>query len=191
MNEEVVKLFQGIDIPKEDLEECGFTKKAFQVYNHIGKLFSVERVFEIGTRRGYSLIAISKDNNVKSILSCDDESYIPETQKVAEMNLRTSGYYQDARFLSMSSHEEALKDILDKEEPFDYIHIDGDHDKPGVILDLELCLPYLKQKGIMVVDDFEYIIDVKEATREFAAKYNLGMVVIQSYRGTAILQRRG
>ena len=190
MNDEVKRIFEGIDVPEEDIQECGFDKKCFEVYNCIGRMFTPKTVLEIGTRRGYSLVGLCKGNkSIETVLSCDDESYIESSQGVACTNLKKSGYSGEMSFYRMSSHSEEFKNSL-KGQKYDYIHIDGDHDKPGVILDLELCLKHLEKGGLMVVDDYNYIIDVKEATDEFVKQHNLGIVVIDSYRGTALVQRR-
>jgi predicted O-methyltransferase YrrM len=192
MIEEVRKIFENVTIPEEDIAECGFDKVCYEVYNYLGKIFKPKSILEIGTRRGYSLVAMTKDNpSIEFVISCDNESYIEDSQTEAEANIKVSGYKGVLDMWRVPSTNAGFKKRLEiLLEKLDLIHIDGDHDKPGVILDLELCLPHLADKGLMIVDDYLYIIDVKEATDEFVKKYNLGMIVLDTYRGTALIKRR-
>ncbi|MCA9396966.1 MAG: class I SAM-dependent methyltransferase [Candidatus Omnitrophica bacterium] len=58
---------------------------------------------------------------------------------------------------------------------FDWIYIDGDHSYEGVLKDLKLYLPKIKQNGCMVLDDYnrksKWQSGVRQAADEFSAEH--------------------
>lgn len=185
-------LFSGIDVPKEDVEECGFEEFCFEAYSLLGALFRPKRVLEIGTRRGYSLLSLCKDNDdIEYVVSCDNESYIEGSQKIAFANLTKSGYKKESKFFHCASTADNFVEFMRDVDPFDYIHVDAGHDYPDVVFDLNLCFPKLAKDGIMVVHDTTYILDVRKATLDFVKKEDCNMIEIPMYRGAIILQRKG
>ena len=136
------------------------------------------------------MIALCKGcKEIEYVLSVDDQSYVEGSQEIAIKNLERSGYYGMKEFLIMSSLENKFREFV-KDKRFDMCHIDGNHDKPGVLKDLELSLSCLDDKGIIFVHDMDYILDVKSAVDEFVETNKLGMIKIEMYRGGVILQRR-
>ena len=184
------QIYGNIKISEDDWNESGFAKFCFEPYYLLAAMFKPKKILEIGTRRGYSLIAMFKGYpQVEFIWSCDNESYEKGSQGVALGNLVTSGWQGNDRFVTASSYTDEFKNAIN-DKTFDLIHIDAAHDYPDVVHDLELTLPVLSKDGVMLVHDYTYILDVKKAVDEFAVKYNLNCLLINSYRGLAVLQRR-
>jgi len=57
----------------------------------------------------------------------------------------------------VDSSEESLKKISNIK--FDFIYIDGGHSYPVVTSDIKMCIPLLKNQGIICGDDYEIIYD--------------------------------
>jgi len=190
MNNFIDFVFEGIEIPLEDLGECGFNDFCFEAYYAIGYLFRPRTVLEIGTRRGYSLVALCKGHkDTQYVLSCDNESYIEGSQKIALDNLMKSGYCGEKDFMIMSSLGDDFKKYV-KDKKFDFVHIDGAHDKSDVLRDLELGYSLLTKDGVMLVHDTKYILDVAQAVKEFVETNKVDMIEIDMYRGGVLIQKR-
>ena len=49
----------------------------------------------------------------------------------------------------------------------DFFHIDGDHTYYGALHDLEIVWPVIRSGGVMVVDDYDFLIEVRGAVDQF------------------------
>ena len=74
--------------------------------------------------------------------------------------------------------------------PFDFIHIDGDHTKEGLLHDLKICWPVLAEGGVIIVDDYDYIKTVKEGVDEFANLPGVVKKYVKSLRGEIIFSKK-
>lgn len=134
------------------------------------KEFKIKSVFEIGVRAGYSAFAMFSAN--------------PRIfYRGVDINMGVHGgfsgsvyfalgllkyHFPDASIQIRIADSQQIK-FLDTLAPsktgrFDLAHIDGDHSYAGALHDLELCLPYSK---IMVVDDYDFDLEVRQAVDDF------------------------
>lgn len=142
-----------LSFPDEKRE--GYYRKKFDV----AKAINPKSIFEIGVRAGYSAF---------SFLSA-----APEAEYTGlDLNQGTDGgvvdYYKHAEkildkfnaTINIGNSQKLKK--LDK--VYDLIHIDGDHSFYGCLRDIELCVKYGRN---ILVDDYDYIDNVKRACEEF------------------------
>ena len=74
------------------------------------------------------------------------------------------------------------------ERNFDLVHIDGDHGYFGKLQDLNLIKNNCK---VVIIDDYEYILEVHSATNEFLARNSeiiKNWYIINSLRGTFVIE---
>jgi hypothetical protein len=69
-------------------------------------------------------------------------------------NLKRSGLESRVKVLKGTSYDRLLELLVEKEELFDFIYIDGSHKCLDVYLDACLAWKLLKPSGIIVFDDF-------------------------------------
>jgi len=173
-----------LGIPEHD--EYIRSGNCYEHYYELAKKYKPKSILEIGTRYGYSLcsmVAGSMDT-VEYVEGWDDNSYHSNATKIAEINLKyILGYDKSWVIRIINSHE-----VKTLERNFDIVHIDGDHGYFGKLQDLNLVKNNCK---VVIVDDYEYILEVHTATNEFLAR-NREIIkdwyIIDSFRGTFVIE---
>lgn len=152
------ELLAGIAYPPDPaIVPATVEENYYQFYFSIAWVLRPRSYLEIGTRFGYSMIAVSRGApSLERIVSCDLQSYdnplgLP-SQQIAEQNLRGAGYKGDALFIADDSRR--LQSHL-SEETFDLIHVDGDHSFEGALSDIRMCFELLRPGGTMLIDDVD------------------------------------
>jgi hypothetical protein len=92
-------------------------------------------------------------------------------------------YTGNVFFITADSHEAAL---YFPNNYFDFIYIDGCHEKKHVKKDLELYFSKVKKGGVLAGDDYadldDTILGCKEAIQEFLEENNLKLIAISKSR---------
>jgi predicted O-methyltransferase YrrM len=120
----------------------------------LAQYFGARSVLEIGSRFGYSLVAMcrgAEPGRVVSIdLECYENCFDAPTQQVARQNL-------DARIGPAASRQFIVGDShrVELDEAFDLIHVDGDHTEAGARDDILKFYKHLTPGGVMLVDDLD------------------------------------
>jgi predicted O-methyltransferase YrrM len=87
---------------------------------------------------------------------------------------------------------DALAKLLAKgnKEAFDFIYIDGSHKAPDVLTDCVMAFPLLKVGGVMILDDYLWIVDESNNLADPGAEefYNLPKPAIDAFMN--IFQRK-
>ena len=71
-------------------------------------------------------------------------------------NLHLTGDFERVRILPHFSHTALTQILLPAGEQFDFMYVDADHTTVGVLSDLTLAWPLLRQGGLMLLDDYEW-----------------------------------
>ena len=176
----------ALDLGVPEHDEYIKSGNCYEHYYELAKKYKPKSILEIGTRYGYSLcsmVAGSMDT-VEYVEGWDDNSYHSNATKIAEINLKyILGYDKSWVIRIINSHE-----VKTLERNFDIVHIDGDHGYFGKLQDLNLVKNNCK---VVIVDDYEYILEVHTATNEFLAR-NREIIkdwyIIDSFRGTFVIE---
>jgi len=82
-------------------------------------------------------------------------------------------------------------DVLPIDDKIDFFHVDGDHSYNGVIHDLVLAAKSISKNGYILIDDIDYIKDVKEAAFYFLRenKNRFESIYLPSFRGELLLRQ--
>ena len=72
----------------------------------------------------------------------------------------------------------------------DFYHIDGDHTTNGVMHDLDICYACMNPGGVLLIDDYDYIPEVKEGVDRWiiAHENQIKWEYVKSLRGEIIIQ---
>lgn len=142
----------------------------FSVYAGAARRYLPKRILEIGTRFGTTGICMMLGLPVGSTVvfrSIDDESYDYGSCFKANRNFQEQVPWADAYCLHHNTFQ-GLPDDVRQHAPYDLIHIDGNHDKHGVLNDLCLCWPILADGGLILLDDATHP-PIRAAIDEFLA----------------------
>jgi len=120
---------------------------------YLGAIVKPKRILEIGTRTGISLcqlLSATLDyDKIEKIILCDTFTEPPATPQVVLSNLRYLNIPVVPEFIVGSSLEEIPK----LKEEFDYILVDGCHDKDYARQDLFNATKIIAPLGYIVFDD--------------------------------------
>jgi hypothetical protein len=127
----------------------------------------------------------------------DDESYPPAPGVTvgsctkANDNFRLAGCADCCRALKWNSFHGIPAGL----GTFDLIHIDGNHDKHGVLNDLGHCWPILRVGGVIVLDDYQ-MPPIRDAIHEWLEAQTHGDDVVEvqfvdDERGHCLLRKTG
>lgn len=153
----------------------------------ICKEFAPKRILEIGVRAGYSAFAF--------LSACRDASYVGIDAENGTHGGRGGPWMWwakqllkdfDAKFIKANSQD--LSELPDA--PYDFIHVDGDHTTAGAIHDMVISFAALSPGGIMLVDDYDYLKEVRKAVDKFRADNpNIHTEYRKSLRGEILFRK--
>lgn len=120
----------------------------------LGKCLMPSSYLEIGTRYGYSLVAIylgAKDK-LSQITSIDLQEYEENSQNYAKENLLSKGYKGQYEFMVGSSQDVGIKQNV-KGRLYDLVFVDGDHSYQGALNDIVCYWDNVAPGKFMIIDD--------------------------------------
>lgn len=125
----------------------------YHLIHAIGEYFMPKRILEIGVRTGISLcqllVSHNADDKVEKIVCVDPFDHWTSANLVRANLMALDLNESKVKILTMRS-EEFFKMATDK---FDYILVDGDHEKKAARMDLEAAHMMLERGGVIVFDD--------------------------------------
>ena len=168
-------IIDGFTVPLGDRYDDNTFFHYFHDYAGIAHKYIPKKIFEIGVRFGATAISMllglqaASETNGVIYRGCDDESYDYDSSSKANRNFQSVVPWANAKCLKHNSFS-GLPEEVKSLAPFDLIHIDGNHDKHGVLNDIGICWPILSNGGIIIFDDATHP-PIREAINEFLARY--------------------
>ena len=152
----------------------------------IARRYNPKTIIEIGVRAGYSAYAF--------LCAVPEASYYGFDAENGTHGGEGGPYISWAKEL-LARFEKVVLEVLDTQKvsdldvsKADLIHVDGDHSQKGVEHDLELVLPYLEDDGVILVDDFDRALGVKEGVRHFLSLHSeLKSKYIETFNGDVLI----
>lgn len=145
-------------------------KEYYQVKHNICKEFNPKLIVEIGIRAGYSAwsflqacpnakyIGFDANNGLHGGKGGEDKSYFNWAKQLLEK--------YDVELNEVDTQRVPSLNLFD----VDFFHVDGDHSIDGVKHDLDLAWECISQNGVILIDDVDYLPDVKEGTWQWIEK---------------------
>lgn len=140
----------------------GEEKEYFAVVRYIGGKYEIARrykprkIVEIGVNTGYAawaFIQAAEDPATVSYIGFDDWSYGPFPEWAMQTLLRGCGRASVVRTDTQTVDSLGVTG--------DFIHVDGCHTMVGVMHDLDLALQAMEPEGVILVDDYDDVPDVR------------------------------
>lgn len=160
----------------------------YKVKYSIAKNLNPKTILEIGVRAGYSAISFLSAAPEAQYIGLDAENGTHGNQGGpwcwwAKQILSPFDFE-----IIIQDTQKITSDYISNLGNFDLIHIDGDHSYKGAYHDITICLPSLSNNGIMLIDDYDFIPDVKKAVDRFVHNNSIEFDYLPSFRGEAILK---
>jgi predicted O-methyltransferase YrrM len=134
-------------------------EKFFDMYHFLwwlGSNIEPQRVLEIGCRTGMSicqlLSAYRHYNRILDVVLCDNFSEIGSPEIVLN-NLKYLNIPTDRVQFKVGSSLDELPKLIEANAKFDYILVDGCHDKPFALADLNNAKQLIDLNGYIAFDD--------------------------------------
>ena len=167
----------------------------FNLYKILTSNMERVRMLEIGVRTGYQGVVFAKACEHKTVAfftGLDPNIYLENGLSLAGESLkilRNNCTNFDFVLYEGYSWEQSIQRSLLHSGPYDIIHIDGDHSLQGKLVDLELSRRLLAHDGIVLVDDYDHHVIIKDAIkRAIVAGWFKEFLYIKTLHGLAILR---
>lgn len=174
-------------------------KSFFDIY-HLSWAWAIEhspkRIMEIGTRTGLSLCqllsAYIDHSKIERIVSFDlfNDGFI--SPSLVKLNLKTLNIPQSVidkiEFIIGDSKHTVSKFIQENpDQKFDWILVDGSHEKLDARLDLEAVRPLIAQGGVIVFDDISPDgMSLDDVWQQFKKDYENEFEWFENYDGKGV-----
>lgn len=161
----------------------------------IARAYQPKVIIEIGVRAGYSAHSFLRASPHAKYFGFDAENnshggeggpYMPHARKLLQP------YGDNITLVEMDTQEVSHLngDMGSQTLKADFIHVDGDHTKAGVIHDLEMVLQHLTPDGVILIDDVDRIQEVKDGVAEFLQNHpELDHSYLPSFNGDVLIGR--
>lgn len=123
--------------------------------------FKPKNCLELGTNLGISAcyqLAGLKLNNAGQLTTLEGS---PEIANVAIKNFKNLGF--DNFKVEIGRFNDVLPGILNSDLKYDFVFIDGHHDKDATLNYFDLIFPFLESKSIVIFDDINWSKGMEEA----------------------------
>jgi predicted O-methyltransferase YrrM len=155
---------------------------ADRVVEHSKRLERSIDYIEVGVLTGNSAMAVLSTGCCKRAILIDNFSHPvyagwnSSPEKVSKRLERYDGIFE----IKVGNSADVLPTIKEK---FDIGFVDGDHNEPACLSDMEKMFPLLREDGIMFVDDLENPEQLHYTALNFAAAHRLRMVYHRVHHG--------
>lgn len=134
-----------------------------------------ESCVEMGTAVGISAsyqAAALKLNKRGSLVTLEGASTLAE---IATTNFRTLGL--NNLKLIIGRFQDTLSSVLERQQPVDYVFVDGHHDEQATLQYWHEIMPFLAKQAVLVLDDIRWSSGMKRAWKTIAHDASISAAV--------------
>ncbi|GAA4316240.1 class I SAM-dependent methyltransferase [Pontixanthobacter gangjinensis] len=141
-------------------KNAGITLHRAKLLYRLTNYLKVDKALELGTSLGIasSAIAANKNTGLISIEGC------PETANIARQQVQK--YQLNNIRLRVNEFEAELDLLIRKNQKFDLVYLDGNHQKKATLDYFEKLLPSAHNDSIFIFDDIHWSEEMEEAWEE-------------------------
>lgn len=175
--------------PTATPERIAQYKEYYKIKYKICKEINPKVMAEIGVRAGYSswtflqsvpdakLYCIDANNGTHGGNGGQDGTFKKWAKKILKS--------YDTEYIDCDTQKVSALPIGN----IDFFHVDGDHTVKGVQHDLDMAYNCLSSNGVILIDDIDYIPEVKRGADSWLHKMNLKAEYIKSLRGEYLIRK--
>ncbi|MDX1761872.1 MAG: class I SAM-dependent methyltransferase [Christiangramia sp.] len=164
-------------------KNAGITLHRSKLLYRLVNYLNIKNVLELGTSLGIASAAIAANKRTKltTIEGC------PETAKIAgEQFLK---YNLDNIDLRVGKFEDQFDEILKRDQKFDLIYFDGNHQKQATLDYFSKLLPLTQNDSVFIFDDIHWSKGMQEAWQEIKSTSEV-RVTIDTFQWGLIFFRK-
>jgi predicted O-methyltransferase YrrM len=138
---------------------------------------------EIGVYQGLTLLSVAKAVPKMRCFGIDNFAFFdPDKENLTLIEMRKSELSADTAVLINKDYEDALEELGQdlNGHKIAVLFIDGPHDYRSQLMCLQLAIPYLHPRAVIVVDDSNYV-HVRQANRDFLATHPGFKLLFEAY----------
>jgi predicted O-methyltransferase YrrM len=143
----------------------------FQLIRTLRPKSCIEMGTAVGISTAYQAAAL-KLNGEGTLTTLEGAGTLAE---IARTNLGQLGL--DTVEIVVGRFQDTLADVLRRQQPVDYVFVDGHHDGPATVAYFEQLVPSLTGTAVLVFDDITWSAGMTRAWRTIAGDRRLGVAV--------------
>lgn len=147
--------------------------------------FKCERGIELGSCAGISAMYLSSAPSFKQLITVEGST---ELSKIAEISLKNRPQVMVVNSLFDAAID---KEIALSTERFDFLFIDGHHEKVATIHYFNRLVPFLKKGALVIFDDVSWSYDMREAWEILSERTEFSHAIDLGYIGVCIMKSNG
>ncbi len=145
------------NIAYKSLKKPSQAQLLFRIVKHV----QAEKILELGTSLGITTMYLSASS---SKIQCQTIEGCPAISSVARQNFKKLGL-KNIKLIN-AKIEDVLKQTLEESGKQDFIYIDANHRYEAVLQYFEICLNYIHEKSILVLDDIYWSSGMEKAWKK-------------------------
>jgi predicted O-methyltransferase YrrM len=155
---------------------------AERVIEHSKSLGRAIDYIEVGVLTGNSALAVLSTGCCRHATLIDNfcHPHYTEWKSSPELVHKNLAQFEGKFEIKVGDSADVLPTVKEK---FDIGFVDGDHNEPACLSDMEKMFPLLREKGIMFVDDLENPEQLHYTALNFATAHRLRMVYHRVHHG--------
>lgn len=164
------EMSQGVEVKRTVGEITKVTSKGplgafvlFRLIRGMKPSSAIEMGTSVGISAGYQAIALQLNGHGK-LTTLEGASTVAE---VARENLNKLGLANAV--VVAGRFQETLEEVLRREQPIDYVFVDGHHDGKATLEYFELVCQYTSDGAVLVFDDISWSGDMRQAWEDIIA----------------------
>lgn len=177
------RVFKGNDRKvSQVVKNAGMKKKRQKLLFRLARYFKCENVLELGTSLGLGTVALSVSNTFTAINTVEG---CPNTLQKAQE------YFEQFNLHNIQIHQKLFKTYLEesKDEKFDLIFIDGDHNGERTLQYFTSLLDNVHNNSLIIFDDIYWSKDMTQAWQQIIAHPKV-TVSIDTFRWGLVFFRK-
>ena len=162
---------------------AGLSQRSAKQLIQVTQFLQPSNILELGTSLGLGTAALSLGNsnaNIKTLEGC------PATSHIAQKMFET--YKLDNISMITGDFKETLPATL-KDQRFDMIYFDGNHQKEPTLAYFNLCLSHRSDQSVFIFDDIHWSKEMNEAWTE-VKNHPESTVIIDNFQWGIVFFRK-
>jgi len=151
----------------------------FRLANH----YQPGRILELGTSLGISTSYLALGNPRANVVTVEGSRQIAS---VAEDNFKDLGISSIQQVVG--NFDESLPFLLQSEQQFDLVFIDGNHRKEPTLNYFKLLLKNLHNEAILIFDDIHWSREMEEAWKQISSNENVRVSIDLFFLGIVVFR---
>ena len=164
-------------------KNAGITLHRAKLLYRLTNYLKIDSALELGTSLGIgsSAIAANKKTKLTSIEGC------PETANIAREQFQE--YNLNNIELRIGKFKDHFEEILQRDQKFDLVYFDGNHQKQATLKYFEKLLPTAQNHSVFIFDDIHWSEGMEEAWEEIK-KHPKVQVTIDTFQWGVVFFRQ-